>query len=388
MRFVTLSLATLAFALAQPVWAETAAPPAAVIAPPRITVSTVETRNLRDVVLASGLIAPVEQVQVVPLVEGQQIEALLAEVGDRVAAGQVLARLSASSLTLQKTQLEASRAAARATIAQAEAQSVEAEASAAEAVRVAGRTKSLQEQGTASQAALDKANAAAISATSRVTVAVQSLEAARANLALAEAQLANIELQLSRTEVKAPVAGEITARTAQVGAVASAAGQPMFSLIRDGALELRADIAERDVLRLAAGQEVTLRLAGSDALRPGTVRLVEPTIDAATRMGRVRISIDMADGVRAGMFAEAEVLVTEHPALAVPITAIGQSDAGPVVLKVTEGTARLVAVTTGISDKGWIEIVTGLAAGDSIVAKAGAFVRDGEKITPVPAVTN
>ncbi|MDP3379493.1 MAG: efflux RND transporter periplasmic adaptor subunit, partial [Brevundimonas sp.] len=59
--------------------------------------------------------------------------------------------------------------------------------------------------------------------------------------------------------------------------------------------------------------------------------------------------------------------------------------AGPTALKVSGDTARKVAVQTGIRDAGWIEILSGLAPGDQIVAKAGAFVRDGDRITPVPA---
>ena len=97
---------------------------------PAITVSAVERRHLRDVVLASGLVAPQETIQVAPLIEGQPIEALLADVGDKVTAGQVLARLSTSTLDLQKAQLAASLAAAKAQIAQAQAQMIEAQSSA------------------------------------------------------------------------------------------------------------------------------------------------------------------------------------------------------------------------------------------------------------------
>ena len=366
-----IALAALFLVAAQPLWAEATTPDTAASVPaPHVTVVPVETRAMRDVIFASGLIGAVEQVQVAPLVEGQQIEELLADVGDQVAAGQVLARLSTSSLALQKAQLNASLAAARAAVPQAQAQ-------ADEAARVAARTDTLLAQGTYSQANADKANAAA-------TVAAQSLEAARANLALVEAQLENVELMLSRTEVKAPVAGEITARSAQVGAIASAA-QPMFSLIRDNALELRADVAEGDVLRLAPGQSVALSLAGDRSPRKGTVRLVEPAIDAATRQGRVRITIDEATGVRTGMYAMAEILVAEHQAPAVPVTALGLTPAGETALKVTGDIARQVAVKTGIRDGGFVEILDGLDPGHRVVAKAGAFVRDGDRITPVQA---
>ncbi|WP_343081615.1 efflux RND transporter periplasmic adaptor subunit [Ostreiculturibacter nitratireducens] len=352
---------------------------------PAITVSTVERAVLRDRVLASGLIGPVERISVQPRIEGQAIEELFVEVGDTVAAGEVLARLSETALTLRKSQLTAQRAGAEAAIAQAEAQLVEAEAAADEAIRVRDRTLALQAQGTASQAAADQAAAAATSAVARVTVARQGRAAAEAQLALAEAQIADVELQLQRTQVTAPVAGEVVERNATVGAIASAAGQPMFVIIRDGLLELRADIAEQDVLRLAPGQTALMRLVGSAEPLPGTVRLVEPTVDPATRLGRVRISIEDTDKVRSGMFAEAEILVDESDSIAVPVSAVGRDGGIESALRVTDGQVARVPVETGIRDGGMVEITSGLDEGDLVVTRAGAFVRDGDRINPVPA---
>ena len=355
---------------------------------PAITVSTVTKRRLTDIVLASGLIAPIEEVQVAPLIEGQQIEALLVDVGDTVTAGQVLARLSVSTLELQRSQLAATVAAAKAAVAQAEAGLLESQSTAAEARRVADRTTKLQAQGTTSQAAAEQAAAAATSAEAGVAVARQALESAKANQTLAEAQAANTELQLSRTEVTAPVSGVVTARNARIGAIASAAGQPMFTIIRDGALEMQADVAERDLLRLAPGQTATLTLAGSGKPLTGTVRLVEPTIDAASRLGRVRIVVDDPSNVRAGMFAEAAITIAEHDALAVPVTAVGAANGLATVMKVNGDTVARTDVTPGIRDGGWVEIVSGLLEGDRIVTKAGAFVRNGDRINPVPAASN
>ena len=352
---------------------------------PAITVSAVSLRDLSDRVIASGLVGPVETVQVQPLIEGQPIDSLLADVGDKVTAGQVLATLSNTSLDLQKSQFEASLAAARASIAQAEASVLEAQANADEATRAATRSASLKQQGNVSQAAYDQAQAASLTANARVMVAEQSLEAARAQLSLVNAQLANVDLQRARTQVVAPVAGEITARNAQVGAIASAAGQPMFTLIRDGALELRADVAEGDLVRLAVGQTASLSFAGAPGVLTGTVRLVEPTIDATTRLGRARISIDDPSRVRAGMFVQAEVLVAERNTLAAPVSAIGASGTQATVMRVRDGVVEQVSVTTGIRQDQWVEITDGLSVGDVVVTKAGAFVRDGDQINPVPA---
>ena len=352
---------------------------------PAITVSAVETRHLRDVVLASGLVAPQETIQVAPLIEGQPIEALLADVGDKVAAGQVLARLSTSTLDLQKAQLAASLAAAKAQIAQAQAQVIAANSSAAEAQRTSDRTSKLKAQGSASQAAADTALAGAVSAQAQVSVATQSLEAAKAQQTLVEAQMANVDLQLSRTEVTAPFAGEITARNAQLGAIASAAGQPMFTLIRGGALELRADVAEADLTRLAIGQTADLRLVGMAKPLTGKISLVEPSIDAVTRLGRVRIAIDDASLVRPGMYVEASILVHEGDAAAVPITAVKSSGGKTSVMRVQDAMVSEQMITAGVRDGGWIEVLDGLKVGDDVVTKAGAFVRDGDHINPVVA---
>ncbi len=357
---------------------------------PTITVVQVATRHLRDVVRVSGLVQPQETVLVQPEVDGQVIEALRAEVGDVVAAGAVLAELSDRTLMLQKGQLVAATAAARAAVAQAEAQVLEAQAAADEALRVNERTRALKAQGTASQAQADQAQAAATAATSRLSAATQGQAAAAAQLTQAEAQLANVELQLQRTRVTAPVAGRIVARNATLGAIASGAGQPMFTLIRDDRLELRADVAEADVARLEPGQPANLRVVGGASVS-GQVRLVEPGIDAATRLGRVRIGLDGdTSAIRDGMFAEAEIVVTERDGLSVPVTAVADGTEGRTVMKVVDGVVTRVPVRTGIRDGDVIEVLEGLIERDLIVLKAGAFVRDGDHVRPVqPApVTN
>lgn len=400
MRVLLSSVALIAaFAASAPVWADTAAAPATPTTPvaatpadtaansnlPAITVTAVMQRKLQDHVLASGLIGPVEQVIVQPLIEGQPIESLAVDVGDTVTAGKVLATLSSATLTLQKSQLLANVASVKAGIAQADAQLLDAQSSAAEAKRVADRTAALLKQGSATTAANDTAQANLTSATARVTVAEASLESAKAQETLVNAQIDNIDLQLSRTNVVAPVAGIVVGRNAQLGAIATSASTPMFTIVRDGALELRADVAESDISRLKIDQNATLQLAASSQTLTGHIRLVEPTVDATSRLGRVRIFIDPDTAVRAGMFAEADILVTERETLAVPVAAVGSEGRENSVMVVKDGTVTRVSITTGIRDGGWVEVLSGLSAGQTVVAKAGAFVSDGDKINPVPA---
>ena len=351
------SLLALLLLTAAPVFAEDAAKAPAAIALPAITVAQVETRKLSDHVLASGLVSAVEQVSVVPLVEGQPIESLSADVGDTVTAGQVLATLSTATWELQQSQLKA-------TLASATTQ-------AAEAQKAAARSAALLQQGSTSVSANDQAQAAAV--------------AAQAQVDTLNAQLANVQLMLSRTEVKAPVAGVILTRNAQVGAVASAAGQPLFVIIKDGALELRADVAEADLPRVTPGLVASVQLAANVAPLEGKVRLVEPGVDSTTRMGRARISLTATPGVHPGMYAEADILVVTREGPSVPVTAIGSEDGQTTVMAVKDGVIHRTPVTTGIREAGGVEITQGLALGDQIVARAGSFVADGDKINPVPA---
>ncbi|WP_210527184.1 efflux RND transporter periplasmic adaptor subunit [Rubellimicrobium arenae] len=356
---------------------------------PAITVSEVKPVHLVDRVIASGLVDAVEEVTVQTLVEGQPIDALLADVGDTVQAGQVLARLSTSTLELQLSQLAANRASTEAQIAQAEASLVQANANAQEAERVARRNAELVQAGSVPQAQADQTAAAAQAAQASVRVAEQGIASARAQLELVDAQIANAQLQLSRAEVKAPVGGLVVARNAQVGAIASAAGLPMFTIVRDSAMEMRAEVSEQDLLKLAAGQEARLTaLEGSDPI-VGRVRLVEPAIDPQTRLGAARIQIDDPTQVVKGMFLTAEVIVAEDDdALAVPVTAVGSGPDGATVMRVRDSVVERVPVSTGIRDGGMIGITAGLEPGDLVVTKAGAFVRDGDRINPVPADTS
>lgn len=386
MRFALPVLIALS-SLAAPVFAQTE--PAATVEPaatslPAITVSTLGTRKLEDHVLASGLIGPVEEVFVPPLIEGQPIETLLADVGDVVTAGQVLATLSTATLTLQQSQMLANLASVKASIAQAQAQLADSKVTAAEAQRTADRSAALFKQGSVSMASNDAAQTGATSAASRVAVAEQSLQSAEAQLDLQAAQMANVDLQLARTNIVAPVSGVISVRNAQVGAIASSQGQPLFVIIRDGALELKADLAEADVARVLVDQTAAINLASGAPAVTGTVRLVEPTIDVTSRLGSARISIDDTTSVRSGMYAEAVILVIARESLALPVTAVSSAADGDAVMVIKDGQAARVLVETGIRDGGWIEVLSGLAAGDTVVTKAGSFVRPGDRVNPIP----
>lgn len=351
--------------------------------PPAIVAVSAVMAPITDRVLTNGMIAAVEEVLVAPQLEGLAIESLHADVGDLVEAGSVLARLSKDQLILQRSQLDANRAKALAAIAQLDAQLAEVRSTAQETVKTGKRARQLADQGTYSTVQAEQAEAQATAALARIRSVEESIKVAQADVTLIDAQIKDVDLRLARTEVKAPVSGVITARGARIGAIASAAAGPLFTMIRDGRLEMRADIAEADMHRIAEGQAVSIHLIGAADPVKGTVRLIEPTLNTVTRLGLARIEIENGVNLRAGMFADAEIIVAQRDAITVPVTSINITSSGADVLKIVDGVARLTAVKTGIREGGLVEINEGLAQDDLIVAKAGAFVRDGDRVTPV-----
>ena len=146
---------------------------------------------------------------------------------------------------------------------------------------------------------------------------------------------------------------------------------------------MKADVAEADILKLAVGQPATISLAGSSTTVEGRIRLIAPTVDPQMRLGTVHITLTDATEARAGMYARAVITVEEKQTVVLPQTAVTSSNGKSIVRKVEDGVVHLVPVTTGIQDGQYVEILSGLKAGEQTVAKAGAYVRDGDRINPV-----
>lgn len=350
---------------------------------PSIVVTEAVDQSISDRVVATGTIQAVEQVYVAPLVEGLSIRSLNVDIGDKVEEGSVLVVLNDDALRLEKSQLEASLAKAEAGLAQLNAQLSEAKANSEEATRVSDRNAELAKNGTVSTAEADRVRALAAATRARVRSAEQAVAVSNADIKVAQAQIDDIDLRLTRTEVKAPVAGVISAKNAKIGAIANGSGEPLFAMIRDGAIEMKADVAEADIIKLVVGQPATITLAGGNTKVEGAIRLIAPTVDPVSRLGTVFISLKDTAKARSGMYASAIITAEEKTAVVLPQTAVTNEDGKTIVRKVENGVVNIIPVKTGISDGKFVEVVEGLKAGEQVVARAGAYVRDGDHINPV-----
>lgn len=350
---------------------------------PVIVVTTATKRALVDRVIGTGTIRPVEEVYIQPQVEGLSIRSLNVDIGDKVEANSTLATLNEDALALQKAQMMATKAKGEASLAQLRAQLVEAKATAEQARLQQARSAEMGKKGTVSTAQVEQADAAAATANARVSSAQQAIEVAVADLKVVDSQIADADLKLARTDVKTPVSGVISAKNARIGAIAAGTGEPMFTVIKDNAIELVAELSETDIQKIKVGQRANVTLSGSRTTIEGKVRIVSPTVDQSTRLGLVHIFITDESAARSGMYASADIIVAEKSDIALPLSAVTTGRDGSTARKVEDGVVKQVKVTTGIQDGGFVEISEGLKDGDTVVAKAGAFVRDGDKITPV-----
>lgn len=343
-------------------------------APLTYTTTPLARTTLVRSVTASGTLSPVEISTVGSQVSGRVVEVLV-DHNDRVAKGQVLARLDPQVLTGERAQ-------ARARLQAAQAELVRAKATAANAHVTATRTASLVASGAVSAADVDAAQAAA-------AVADAAVASAKASIVLAQAQVRNAETNLTYTTITAPIAGVVISRSVDPGNTVAASLQApeLFVIAGDLArMELHASVAEADVSQLADGQRVELAFdAFPERTFAGAVRQIRN--QAVTTNNVVTydavVAVANPDGLlRPGMTATATFVVDQATdALVVPVKALRYRPAtatqdrpargarpSPGVWVLRDGAPVRIAVTTGLSDGTSTVIVgAGLAEGDAII---------------------
>jgi len=350
---------------------------------PSVTVAIATQAEVVNRVSISGTLEPYREVLVYPLVTGFPIEALMVDVGAEVAKGDTLAQLNVDTLNAQLSQAKAEFARAEAGVRQAQSQITSAKASAAQARSVLERNQQLDRSGNVTQAALDQAVANSQTADAAVASAEDGLEVARAQVLQAQAQLDIAQLDLDHATIKAPTAGIISARNAQVGAIASSSAEPLFRMIQDGVIEVQADVIETELAQISVGDPAQLEIPGAGTFE-GTVRLVAPTVDATNRLGDVRVSLEGSNMLRTGLFAGGWIITDRHEGLTVPTTAILTDAKGDYLLEVQDNTLIRRDVTAGFIWNDIREVISGLDDGAVVVARASAFFSDGDRVNPVP----
>lgn len=350
--------------------------------PPAITVARVAQETFLETVRVTGTLVPRDEILVAPEIEGLRVLELKVDEGDQVKKGDVLATLVPTTLRAQVAQSDASLARADAGTARAESVISEMEAKVKEADTSLERARPLTKNGYLSESTFDTREATAKTMRAQLVAARDGLKLAKAEKEQVVAQRAELDWRLSNTEVKSPSDGVISRRTARVGGLAMAMGDAMFRIVARGEVELDAEVPEEPMAKIRLGQTADIEVAGVGPV-PGKVRLVSPEVDKATRLGRVRIFLGADPRIRIGAFGRGEVQTGESKGLSVPASAVLYDEKGATVLIVRDNKVVASGVKTGLMAAGKVEIRSGVALDDLVVARAGTFLRDGDSVRPI-----
>ena len=198
------------------------------------------------------------------------------------------------------------------------------------------------------------------------------------------ARLTQPDKQGNAATVQAPAAGIISAKTAAVGAPATTSGQPLFQIATGGEMELLTETPIKMLAKLEPNQSAKVEIVGVGALR-GKVRHISTAINPTTQLGEVRIFIGREGRLRVGAFGRATVVLAKRCGASVPFSAVLYGPAGTVVQTVRDGRVETRPVTVGLLAAGQAEIRKGISEGELIVPRAGAFVRDGDRVRAITA---
>ena len=366
-----------------PVSAEAAVDQPRAVEPPAVTVVPAVKREFVDRLFVSGTLVAREEAQVASRVDGLTIVEVDAEDGDRVKQGQVLARLDRSQLDAMLAENDAATKRADAAIDQARSLIAQSQAQEEFAASDFDRARKLG-QGVMAASTIEQREMAMKTAEAQLAASQNALGVAQADRKSRDAERQELLVRIDRTEVKAPVSGVISRRSAKPGAAASSAGEPLFRIIEDGAIDLEADVPEQSLARLAVGMRAELKLPGVEDPVSGRVRLVNEEVDRASRTGKVRIALEDVSHAHIGAFASGEVELTRRDGLSAPASALTREGDSARLDVVRDGKVEERQVTPGIVNGEAVEIKQGLAGGESIVARAAAFLRPGDRVRPTP----
>jgi len=315
------------------------------LAPREVRLITPEVREERPSVQLVGEVRAFDTVDISSEVAGR-VDRVLAEVGDRVAAGTPLAEVDRETFRIYQKQAEANLAAANADLALAD--------------KDLERKRDLRSDETIPQSAFDQAQAAHDLGAARVLAASAALDLAKRNY--------------DRSVIRAPAAGAITQRLVVAGQWAEV-GVGLFHLAVGDRIKVSARVPEAWAPELAGLEEFTFTVGVSGPVHTAKLYSVQPVVEEASRSFEIIGTAANDSSMKPGMFAN---VTLEAPAvkqsLWLPDTAVSTSDL-PQVLMVEDGAIIVHKIRIGRRDDGFIEIADGLSPDDAVIAEVSGLSR-------------
>lgn len=309
-----------------------------------------EAGKIVETTTVKGKIEAKESVNIVPKASGR-ISEVLVSVGDTVKEGQVLVRLESGEIQAQLRQAQAALATAKTAYDNAKVN--------------LQRTQELYNEGAVSLQQLEQAK----------------LNVESANPQSAQASVDLLQLQYDNTIIKSPINGQVSACNAVVGELA---GQSIIaSVVNMNSVLLKTEVTEQRINDVQKDQEVAVAIgsAGSEPFT-GVVTSIAPAANVQTMTYPLEITIANKDHkIKPGMFAEAQVSTKQKEnAVLIPVEALIDTNGVTTVFVVTDNVAHEVQVETGLNDGEKVEIISGVAAGDTVVTLGQHKLQDNDPV--------
>ncbi len=336
-----------------------------------VEVEVAAPASLQEGIDITGALSPRYAADVKTELPGRVTEVYVTE-WVAVAKGTPLARTDTTDIMMRVNQAAAALDAARATLA-------EAETAAARAERERARMAKLRESGLATSQEAENVDTEAAAAASRV-------ESARARVKVSEEDLAVAKRNIDKATVVSPMNGVVSARMVNVGDIPG--DKAIFRIVDNRTLDLTATVPTSEMSKVRPGQTVTFE---TEALPGQTftalVKRINPSVNAADRTVGLQAEVRNAGGeLKDGLFVKGRILTSApRQLIAVPRSALSAWDTttkAATLLVVQGGIAKARPVTTGALLGDTVEILSGLAAGESFVVRGGFLVKDGDAVTP------
>ena len=325
---------------------------------PVIELSAIDLATAHVVELTSGLpisgaLKAVNSAIVKARVPGE-LQGLTVREGDRVEAGQVIARVESTEYAdrVRQAQEQADAAKAQVEIAQ----------------RQVDNNAALVRQGFISKTAADNSLA--------------SLNTAQANHRAAQAGIDVLRKSLADTVLRAPISGQVSQRLAQPGERVAPEAR-IVEIVDLSRLELEASISPADSVAVRVGQQALLRIEGVAQPVAATVARINPSAQAGSRSVLIYLTVAAQPGLRQGLFAQGQLATETQRALAVPLNAVRTDKPLPYVQVVEGDRIAHRTVQTGVRGEVdgelWVA-VQGVADGVRVLRGAAGVVREGTQV--------
>ena len=386
----------------------TEAEPEAIVA---VEVATAVSEDVEARVEAPGTVGSASEATLSPKISGQILQMGTLE-GARVSAGDTLVVLEAADLRSAAAEADAAVREADAALAQmrsgtnpeSDAQRrralADAEAQVRNAESVYARKKMLFEQGGAARKDLDEAELSLATARNQLELAKRETTLGDAtlnftNIRMAESRLdqargraANAHAQLDYATIRSPISGVVTGQFHHRGDFVPA-GEKLLSVVGTAELVVKARIPDSAAQLISVGSLATVILATSTEPLQASVRLIDRTVDPATRTVEVWVGGFSADAsLQPGSFARVEIVTSRaEGAVTVPSSAVSfeepGGDIGTVMVVDEANVAHEVSVTVGVRGRDAVEITEGLSEGSTVIVVGNHALPDGTKVRPV-----